>query len=174
MSKGYLCFDPITNTMYTSRHVFFNESKFPFPTLTSSSLSQVTPTSHSIWFSNLLYLHSLHQPSVLGPAPQSVTTATPFAQSYPHATPPNPPPTSSITPINPSLLPPPIPSSPPLLASNPTPPSSVSPLLPIVPVNLHPMQTRSKSGMSKPRLCYKATLDYNFTASQVQSSFFVS
>ena len=25
------------------------------------------------------------------------------------------------------------------------------------------MQTRSKSGISKPKLCYKATLDYNFT-----------
>ena len=60
VSKGYLCFNPLTNTMYTSRHVVFNESEFPFPTLTSSPQSLVTPSSHSIWFSNLLYLHSLH------------------------------------------------------------------------------------------------------------------
>ena len=28
-SKGYLCLDPQTNHVYTSRHVVFNESKFP-------------------------------------------------------------------------------------------------------------------------------------------------
>ena len=29
--------------------------------------------------------------------------------------------------------------------------------------NQHPMQTRSKSGISKSKLCYKATLDYTYT-----------
>ena len=177
VSKGYLCFDPITNSMYTSRHVLFNESKFPFPTLTSSPQSPVTPTSHSIWLSNLLYLHSLHQPSILGLAPQSVTTATPpdtssldqpFHTVTSHA------PTSpsctatyshppSTTPISPALSTSLAPSFP-LHASAPNTSSSSDPLtLPIVPVNLHSMQTRSKSGISKPKLCYKATLDYNFT-----------
>ena len=156
----------------------FNESKFPFPTLTSSPQSPVTPTSHSIWLSNLLYLHSLRQPSTLGPTPQSVTTATPpdtssLAQFFhivtSHAptspscndTSLNPP---STTPISPSLSPPLAPSSPPLPASAPNSSSSSDPSIsPIVPVNLHSMQTRSKSGISKPTLCYKATFDYNFT-----------
>ena len=34
--------------------------------------------------------------------------------------------------------------------------SSAQPL-PVIPVNQHPMQTRSKSGISKPKFCYKAT-----------------
>ena len=33
----------------------------------------------------------------------------------------------------------------------------------MVPVNAHPMTTRSKNGISKPKLCYKAVLDYSST-----------
>ena len=34
-----------------------------------------------------------------------------------------------------------------------------------MPLNQHPMQTRTKSGISKPKskLCYKAVMDYTFT-----------
>ena len=123
--------------------------------------------------SNLLYLHSLHQPSILGPTPQSVNTTTASAASLPAqflhtVTSPSCPDSSlnstaapSHTPIGPSVGPslsPPLPAS----APNSSSPSDPSPL-PLVPVNLHPMQTRSKCGISKPKLCYKATLDYNFT-----------
>ena len=47
------------------------------------------------------------------------------------------------------------------LLSNPPLPMS----LPIPSLNTHPMQTRSKSGISKPnfKLCYKATVDYSYT-----------
>ena len=121
-------------------------------------------------------MHSLHQPSILGPTPQSVTTATPLDtssldQSF-HTvtsptltdTPSNPTTAASTTPISPSLSPHLAQSSPPLpaFAQNSSPSSDPS-TLPIVPVNLHPMQTRSKSGISKPKICYKVTLDYNFT-----------
>lgn len=35
--KGFRCFDPITNKIYISRHVHFNESFFPYPFLKSST-----------------------------------------------------------------------------------------------------------------------------------------
>ena len=166
VSKGYLCFDPITESMYLSRHVLFNESKFPFPTLpSSSSQPHVLPTSHSLWLSNLLYLHSLHQPSILGPVPQSVTTATPSSISISPALSPLP---TSIPNTAPCPLPtsttPPSPALPSLPTSVPPISSSSDPItLPIVSVNTHSMQTRSKSGISKLKLYYKVSLDYNFT-----------
>ena len=42
-SKGYLCFDPSSKIVYTSRHVLFNETKFSYPNLISSSQSQSPP-----------------------------------------------------------------------------------------------------------------------------------
>lgn len=72
-SKGYLCFDPTTNTIYTSRHVLFNESKFPFPTLTHTSDIPSPIQSNQAWFSNLLYFHSSNQPSLLSPVPTTTT-----------------------------------------------------------------------------------------------------
>ena len=41
--KGYRCLDPITNRVYISRHVYFDETTFPFHSLTSSS----TTSSHA-------------------------------------------------------------------------------------------------------------------------------
>ena len=35
-SKGYLCLDPYSHHVYTSRHVLFNEAKFPSSKPTSS------------------------------------------------------------------------------------------------------------------------------------------
>ena len=70
VSKGYFCLDLVTHKLYTCRHVLFNEHKFPFP-LTSNFV----PPSHSpypdLWLSNLLYLHSSNQPSILGPYPST-------------------------------------------------------------------------------------------------------
>ena len=45
-TKGYLCLDLTTKHLYTSRHVIFNESKFPYSSLnTSSSPSSFPPSS---------------------------------------------------------------------------------------------------------------------------------
>ena len=69
-TKGYLCQDFETKYLNTSRHVIFDESKFPFSYLTSPSS---TPASSSTlpydftWFSNQLFLDSTNQPSLLGP-----------------------------------------------------------------------------------------------------------
>ena len=68
VSKGYLCLDFTTNHLYTSRHVLFNESKFPFVSfIASKSAANISKPSHDTWFSNLLYLHSTNLLSVLGP-----------------------------------------------------------------------------------------------------------
>ena len=106
--KGYLCLELKTNHLYTSRNVIFNEFKFPFSSLTNSSPPASSPSLSSdlSWFSNLLYLHSTNQPSILGlyaittPSSSTVSTAT----------------TSNLTPSLPSLNSntpsPPLPSQP--------------------------------------------------------------
>ena len=65
VSKGYLCLDLLTNKLYIYRHVLFNEHKFPFP-FTSPSVRPSHPPTPDIWLSNLLYLYSSNQPSILG------------------------------------------------------------------------------------------------------------
>ena len=78
-SKGYLCFDLQTEHLYISRHVLCNESKFPFPQLTSPATASPSTSafSDSLWLSNQLYLHSSNHPSLLGayssPLPASVS-----------------------------------------------------------------------------------------------------
>ena len=66
MSKGYLCLDLLTHTLYTCMHVLFNEAKFPYSSTPSSASISHTPNL-DVWLSNLLYLHSSNQGSILGP-----------------------------------------------------------------------------------------------------------
>lgn len=102
VSKRYLCLDLTTNHLYTSRHGLFNETKFPFPSFPSSnSKPSISQPSHDTWLSNLLYLHSTNQPSVLGPYMPSASSHTdtllpisstpmPQVQHDPSITPPSP------------------------------------------------------------------------------------
>ena len=159
-SKGYLCLDPSTNKLYTSRHVVFNESKFPF--LYLSAFPSSVPTfanSNQSWFSNLLYLHSTNQPSLLGPAPTTTVSST--SLTYPS------PKSNSSSVISMSTLAPPSQSHSLPDSALIHPPQS-TPILPTTPssnvqsistLNTHSMQTRSKSGIT----CYKAIIDYNAT-----------
>ena len=175
-SKGYLCFDPSFRHIYTSRHVLFNEAKFPSSTPIppiSQSASPISDISNALWLSNLLYLHASNQPSLLGPY-DPLTTPPPHAPLNSNAT--------DVL-LCQSSAPIVIPHSEPILQNNFTSipsstdpdvsipvhspiPSSISslPTTPTVPVQ-HPMQTRSKSGIVKPnpKLCYKAVLDYTHT-----------
>ena len=174
-SKGFLCLDVSSQHIYTSRHVLFNESKFPFTTLSSfisTSPSPVPNLSNALWLSNLLYLHDSNHPSLLGPY-SSHTNSSPHVTSLPHSSSVDRPPTStdhtlptSSCPIdhapvsNPSSLP----TTSTSLVPHTSPPLIDSTLSTIPVSNQHPMQTRSKSAIIKPnfRLCYKAILDYNF------------
>ena len=114
--------------------------------------------------SNLLYLHASNQPSLLGPfsfntTPLLPVTPNPDIPSLSTAH------TNSDHPSPHHPLPTPLTTAPVLL---PTSSNDSSPPLPptlriVTVANQHPMQTRSKSGIVKPKLCYKAILDYTKT-----------
>ena len=149
--QGYLCLDIKSKRLYISRHVVFNESKFHFSTL---AVSTSAPTSShvpfdTLWLSNQLYLHSLNHPSLLGAFPAPVSSQSCL--------------TLSDTPYNPMSQPTSSLSLPEFAPSQSYPPATALPQP--TAVNHHPMQTRSKSGITKPnsKLCYKVVLDYNFT-----------
>ena len=147
-SKGYLCHGRSTQTIYTSRHVLLNESLFPFaspntfhtyPSVSPASSSSIDP----LQLSNLLHLHSTNAHSLLGTVPTSTS---------PHSTP-----ISSLDPLPNSFA---LPSS---TVPDSVPPSEFLPTTqsqpPLPVVNVHPMQTRSNHGITKPKLCYQATID---------------
>ena len=166
ISKGYLCLDLHTNHFYTSWHVLFNESEFSFLHFKSSgSTSFASKLAHNVWLSNLLYLQSSNQPFILGS----------YVPSNTHSTTENP---TSISPSSPSLSTSPShPSLPtPFVSSNPTasfvphsplPPADDDPALPLVTIT-HPMTTRSKNSITKPKLCFKVVLDYDIASQYPQ------
>ncbi|KAI3766125.1 hypothetical protein L2E82_16175 [Cichorium intybus] len=146
--KGYRCLDPATNRIYTTRHAQFDEHQFPF-------------TGHSIEANlDMLQFSSFHEPP-----------ASSFTQQQPTVS------LSSPSPPIPTVLPavaatdapdcslcqevvaPPAASIPPQ-PSSPTPPSSPRspatpqtqppPIQPTV-TSIHPMQTRSRAGIFKPK-----------------------
>ncbi|KAM1445841.1 hypothetical protein ACFX2I_041816 [Malus domestica] len=135
--KGYRCLDPLTQRVYISRHVLFDETTFPFHTLSSATVlpphsfadtSQVNP------YVNLQFpISAPSSPASLSssPAPLSSSPAPLINPSSTHS--PVPPLPSPVHPYSVSL----------------------SPLSP-PPTNIHPMLTRSKAGISKPK-AYSAT-----------------
>lgn len=184
-SKGYLCLDATSQQIYTSKHVLFNESRFPFTTHSSSvspSPSSIPNMFNALWLSNFLYLHASNHPSFLGPY-SSHTNPSPLATSLPHSPFVDRPPTGT----NHTSTDHTIPSSPsptstnhistdhtivyaPVFNSSSLTTTSISHLphnsapftdsthSTVSMTNQHPMQTRSKSKIVKAnsRLCYKA------------------
>ena len=164
--------------------MLFNENKFPFLSTSTSTPPSKSPTT-DIWQSNLLYLHSSDQPSILGPysthtstpthqfstlLPLLVSNSTPSVSgpslAFAHSL------SSQSHSPSPSLLQ--LASLPTTLQPAPLPhPSTPSQSIPLasassqvsalVPINTHPMTTRSKNGISKPKIYYKAVLDYTYT-----------
>ncbi|KAM1666352.1 hypothetical protein ACFX14_045629 [Malus domestica] len=116
--KGYRCLDPTTQRIYISRHVQFNENRFPFLSSSSVVVSPGSPSPHSPF--------DLHFSIPQRPSPvQSTVPSTEHVSSSP----------SSSNSVSPSAAPP---------VSHSTAP------------NTHPMLTRSKAGIFKPK-AYSAT-----------------
>jgi hypothetical protein len=162
-AKGYICFDPKSRRYYTSRHVIFTESVFPFTkSLVSSSSSQISPT----WLQTNLYFHECPLTSLFGTGPTSNTPSLPHilpsGQSSTEASSCSSQPESSLLPsqsessVNPTpTVAPSIPFTSTELVST----SSVAP--PAPPPPHHPMQTRAKSGIFKPKRAHHTTaIDY--------------
>ncbi|KAM1130278.1 hypothetical protein ACFX13_045779 [Malus domestica] len=125
--KGYKCLDISTKRLYISKHVLLNESSFPF-----HHILPLKPATNS--------------PSSSGSSIPSTLTFT-F-----HSSPTTSPITSSIH-LSTSHLPSSLHSAP-FITHLPSPPVAVSEPIttnPTQPINTHSMQTRSKSGIFKPK-----------------------
>lgn len=141
--KGYKCYDILAKRLYISRHVIFDETRFPFESLTV----QVNNIPKSVQSSQ----------GILGPPPIHLipTISSQSAQNVPSTT--EIVPTASGSDVE--LLPPPV-----SVLSE----TQVSPIVPsdrsgvVLPLpapqgNTHPMLTRSKTGHSKPKVFLAVT-----------------
>ena len=186
-AKGYLCLDPNTNRLYTSRHVVFDENTFPFHNIPPTSSSSSTSSTPNPWFSNLLFFQACSHTSILGPHPSSLLTNPSILGPHPSTASnltlgptqplslPNSPhtthnlslafPPALIEPNAPNepILPPALPDQPILPPALPDPllshpnPSSSSLEPPPSPTNTHSMITRSKNGISKKKILHTTT-----------------
>lgn len=133
-SKGYRCLDPSTNHVYTSRHVTFQDSSFPFSLIPSSSF----PSS-----SNPFSLHPTtflpsHTSSLLSSPPYSISPSSPtFSNSSSVSAP--------LHSLHPSSV------SPSSSSSTSTSSSASLASYLVSSTSGHPMTTRLKSGSMKPR-----------------------
>jgi hypothetical protein len=173
-AKGYLCLDPNSIRLYTSRHVVFDENTFPFHYIPPTSSPSSTSSTSNQWLSNLpffqacshtsiLGLHPsslLTNPSILGPHPSTVSNHTP-SPIQPISLP-----NTSHTAHSPIIPFPPAPTEPtePIISptlpdpSLPHPKTSSSSLEPPPsPTNTHFMVTWSKNGISKKKILHTNT-----------------
>lgn len=150
-TKGYRCLDPTTNRVYTSRHVKFLETDFPYPKLVSSSSissSSCTPTVSSPTVPSFRMVSPLISDSLaVSQSSLSPLIPTPVVQSSPS-------PVSIPTPLGNPISATPVADPTPLSPASPIDSSSTPPAVkssaPIVPV--HSMHTRSKSGIFVPKI----------------------
>ena len=150
LSKGYLCLDPTTNKIYTTCYALFNESVFPFadrPDLTTPNVPFSSPISNSTWFSvnsdvsSLSFAAPSSSPSPLSSFPDSFRLALLQSNSC-----------NSDSHFSSFSSPSSVPTLPLSVSSE-----SSSSIL----VNNHPMVTRSKLGIHKPKVL-KVGTDYTF------------
>ncbi|TQD95848.1 hypothetical protein C1H46_018590 [Malus baccata] len=169
--KGFLCYDASKNKMYVSRHVLFDETEFPYHSLVSTS----HPSSFSPLPSHISIPHPVPDQNNVLVVPQSSSPSTSSSSSG--SIPLDSVPISSVMPntglhhssTDSSTVPSTVSSSSPdgsldgqfIVSSTTQPLSSTLPVVPefqpdqlqvvfsIPPVNLHPMQTWSKSGIVK-------------------------
>ncbi|XP_070672151.1 uncharacterized protein [Malus domestica] len=131
--SGYRCLDPITNRLYISRHVVFDESLFPYKHLSSliSSQRSCSPKHFNPPMSLSLPLpvpHSEKQPNTPASYSEQQDTTSPVPDLIPFPT------TSFSTGTSPTTLP------------------TSSSFHPPTPVNNHLMITSAKVGIHKPKV----------------------
>uniref|UniRef100_A0A2N9IIX6 Integrase catalytic domain-containing protein n=1 Tax=Fagus sylvatica TaxID=28930 RepID=A0A2N9IIX6_FAGSY len=173
-SKGYRCLDHKTSIIYTSCHVVFDESTFPFTSMVSTSPTLAT---HHQWVnlpipSQKLQPSPISSPSPsLSPSPQPSTSPPSISLPQPNSSPLT---VQSelvldtlhfVTPPNHSIPDTPPPSSLPTTNVPPNPPSP--PPFPLVPS--YPMVTRLKSGIVKPKYHSYLTTKYSLPQAFVAS-----
>jgi len=181
---GYKCLDPVTNKVYLSRHVVFNEASFPAQDQAVSLLPSKVSAKGDAPFILPVHFPSIHLPSTQSPSPSFATCTSPAS---PPLSSPLPPPAASPQPTSPDTLSPIFPSPPTSPTTSPTSlspslqPLSISPLIPSFPnpptstfdTSLplsatfpappsHSMVTRSRTGSLRP----KSFSDYKLFHSQ--------
>lgn len=156
--KGYKCLSP-TGCMFISKNVIFNELKFPYSELFNSHTISPSTPSHTLPPIPIITQHVPHLQAAPSPIPHFPNASPITTNSLP--TLPLPSSSSNTTHSNPSPNTTHSSSTIPSahnLHSTPFPfPTSSSTAGPI---NIHPMTTRSKNGIVKPRLQPSALLAY--------------
>jgi hypothetical protein len=136
--KGYRCFDPLTQNVYLSRHVVFDEASFPAKETANSHLSATgtaapdVPSLLSVSLSPPNFSPSITLPTVPHTSHSAIPAVTPTSPSPPIVNLAVPPP------LLPSTTPPTSPSLP-TPAPTTKPPSSPIPYPPIAPLSLAPL-----------------------------------
>lgn len=150
-TKGYRCLAE-DGSMFVSRHVIFYENKFPFKDgFQTKAVSQSLRTVPYRSVLPVVSAGSLHVHATARASASSSTIGTSPGQSHHNPTV-SPAPTGEQSPHDPSLSrnsPSPLAAG--LEISDPPDRSDLSPSLPTR-VNHHPMQTRSKSGIFRPKV----------------------
>lgn len=170
-SKGYRCFDPLTNKVYISRHVRFLEQHFPYSTLVSQTSSvqdaDFQLSTFSIPLTSFSDIIVTVKPIIPSSPVQnsSVPTAVPVFDFVPFTVSVGTdllslPPSCSVPVSSNSVLPSSSPSS-----SIPPPPESFSTAGPS-----HSMRTRSKNGIFKPRQPLTLLTSTSFSSSSLPTT----
>uniref|UniRef100_A0A803PMN1 Reverse transcriptase Ty1/copia-type domain-containing protein n=1 Tax=Cannabis sativa TaxID=3483 RepID=A0A803PMN1_CANSA len=153
--KGYLCLHPTSGNFFVTCHVILNESSFPFAAASAFPTPPQKP--HFVLTSLPFSIPATARATLVSPS------TLPVAQSSPITAPTTPLPFPTPSPIHPY---PSFPSTPSINASHTSSSTSSPPPtdlhdpheLPIAPTNLHPMITRAKSGIHKPRLFFNVAV----------------
>jgi hypothetical protein len=156
--KGFICFDVLNGRFYISRHVVFDESRFPYTHLSLLPKHNPVPSSFSQSLSSLPFttMDNIIVPSQTASLTPPSDSLSPEIISPPtHSSPPS-------TSLSAEII-----SSPSVSSQSITTTTSGAPqlpvdsdfstdllqvVLPIAPLNLHPMQTRSKNGIIKKKV----------------------
>ena len=162
MSKGYICLDVASGRIYISSHAIFHESTFlSYSSVSSTSAPYVSPSvtpSANVWLASLL---SLPVESSLPGASSFLAVSTSFSLVSDS-------PTSDV----PSLLALPLLALPSLDShsvpsySLPSFDTSIVPVVDTPTTKVHPVVTRSKNGIFKPKALVVAT---NYTTNEPSS-----